>query len=155
MRHGTIENELGPIGASLQIDTRLLLAVFKSLIPIEPGSHVQKVLNRDGLLSVIDIRNMAIDEKIQHWMIETVEQAVLVDHPEKSACNRLCGREYLVRNLRRVGSVIGLCDNPPMTHDQQTVKAVTSAIADKLGERCRIHALLFRRSRQPSLGWPC
>ena len=128
-------NELGPIGALLQIDTRLLLAVLKSLIPVEPGGHVQKVLNRDGLLSVIDIRNVAIDEKIQHGMIETVEQAVLVDHPEKSAGNRLCGREYLVRNIRRVRSVMGLYDNPPMTHDEQTVKAMTSAIADKLGQR--------------------
>ena len=36
-----------------------------------------------------------------------------------------------------------------MTDDEQTVTAVASAIGDKLGERRRIHALLFRRRRQP------
>jgi hypothetical protein len=68
--------------------TSLFLAIFKSLIPIKPRRHVQKVLNRDGFLSVVDIRDREIGEKIQRWMVETVKQAVLVNHSDPSADDR-------------------------------------------------------------------
>src|SRR5580704_11418012 len=139
MGHRTIENELRPIGASIDIDHGLLLAALSSLIAVEPGGHVQKVLNRDGLLSVVDIGDAAIGEKIQQGMIETVEQAVFVNHPEKRAGDRFCRREYLVQDIPGVGRVISLRNNPPMPHDEEAVKAVACAIADKLGEVSRIH----------------
>jgi hypothetical protein len=154
MRHRTVENELGPIGASFQIPDGLLLAALESLIPVKPRGHVQKVLNRDGLLFVVDIGDVAIGEKIQHRMIETVELAVLVDHADQSADDCFGARMNVVRKSRRVGRVSSLSHNPPVTHDEQTVKAMASPKVDERSELRRIHALLFRRRRQPFLGRP-
>ena len=85
-------------------------------------------------------------------MVETVEQAVLIGDPEQGADDRFGRREYLVLKVARIGRVIGLGDDPPVTHDDEAVEVVACAISDKLGERRRIHALLFRRRGQPS---PC
>jgi len=50
-----------------------------------PETASIRVLYRGCFLAIIDICNVAIVEKIQHGVIETVEQAVLIEHPEKSA----------------------------------------------------------------------
>jgi hypothetical protein len=81
--------------------------------------------------------NMAIGEKVQHGMIETVEQAVLGDHSRQGADNGLGARMDIVWSIRRVGRVIGLCDNSPVTHDEETVEAVASPEGDKLGGLCQ------------------
>jgi threonyl-tRNA synthetase len=111
VRHGAVENELGPIRAKHNIAKRLLIAVLNSLIPIKSGGHVQKALNRDGFLSVIDVRNTVIGKEIQNRTIETVKYSVVLEHADQRADDRLCRRVYLMRNICGVGCVIGLGDN--------------------------------------------
>src|SRR6516162_1097095 len=135
VRHGAVENELGPIGAKRHIEKCLLLAVLNSLIPIKSGVHIQKALSRDGFLSVIDVRNTAIGKEIQNRMIETVKYSVLVEHADQRADYGLCRRVYLMWNICGVGCVIGLGDNSPVTDNKQTVKALAFPIGDKPSER--------------------
>jgi hypothetical protein len=60
----------------------------------------------------------------------------------------------LMRNIRPVERVIGLCDDAPVVHDKETVKAVVRPKSDQRGKFRGIDALIFRGRRQLSLGWP-
>jgi hypothetical protein len=112
----------------------LFLATLKALVPIESRSHVQEVLDRDRLLSLIDVRHVAIGEEIKHGMIEAVEQAILSGDCNEAADDRLGGGIVDMGNVRGIGRVIGVQRDLAVAHDQEAVEALGLAEGDKRRE---------------------
>ena len=73
-RHRPVENEFDPVRAAERLPVRFdrRYAVSLPFRPFKPRGHVQQVLYCYCFLSLVDIGNVAMIEKIEYAMTRTI-----------------------------------------------------------------------------------
>ena len=147
VRHRLIKHELSAVRGLIHPNGALVR-------PRDARRHVQQALNRYRFFVFIDVRHLLVGEQTDDRMIDAIQEAILDCDRRQRADNAFGDGSEVVPDARLVGGVIGLDDDPAVTHEQQAVLTARPNGVDKLGERGGIEALFFRRRIFPPLRRP-